>query len=37
MRISMVTVRNHVQHIEATLAVHSQAEVVAYAYRHNLV
>ena len=37
MRISMVTVRTHVQHIEAKLAVHSQAEVVAYAYRHNLV
>lgn len=37
MQISMVTVRNHVQHIEAKLAVHSQAEAVAYAYRHNLV
>jgi DNA-binding CsgD family transcriptional regulator len=37
MRISMVTVRNHVQHIEAKLSVHSQAEAVAYAYRHNLV
>jgi DNA-binding CsgD family transcriptional regulator len=37
MRISMVTVRNHVQHIETKLAVHSQAEAVAYAYRHNLV
>lgn len=34
--ISEVTVRNHVQHIEAKLAVHSQAEAVAYAYRHNL-
>lgn len=37
MRISLVTVRNHVQHIESKLAVHSQAESVAYAYRHNLV
>lgn len=37
MRISVVTVRNHVHHIEAKLAVHSQAEAVAYAYRHNLV
>ncbi|OGA55139.1 MAG: hypothetical protein A3F74_13495 [Betaproteobacteria bacterium RIFCSPLOWO2_12_FULL_62_58] len=35
--ISEVTVRNHVQHIEAKLAVHSQAEAVAYAYRHELV
>lgn len=34
--ISEVTVRNHVQHIEAKLAVHSQAEAVAYAYRHEL-
>jgi DNA-binding CsgD family transcriptional regulator len=37
MRISIVTVRNHVQHIEGKLAVHSHAEAVAYAYRHNLV
>lgn len=36
MKISIVTVRNHVHHIEAKLAVHSQAETVAYAYRHNL-
>ncbi len=35
--ISEVTVRNHVQHIEKKLAVHSQAEAVAYAYRHELV
>lgn len=35
--ISEVTVRNHVQHIEAKLAVHSQAEAIAYAYRHELV
>jgi DNA-binding CsgD family transcriptional regulator len=37
MKISIATVRNHVQHIEGKLAVHSQAEAVAYAYRHNLV
>ncbi|MDH3318572.1 MAG: LuxR C-terminal-related transcriptional regulator [Betaproteobacteria bacterium] len=37
MRISLTTVRNHVQHIEGKFAVHSQAETVAYAYRHNLV
>lgn len=37
MNISVVTARNHVQHIEAKLAVHSQAEAVAYAYRHHLV
>jgi len=37
MQISTVTVRNHVHHIEGKLAVHSQAEAVAYAYRHNLV
>jgi len=36
MKISIVTVRNHVHHIEGKLAVHSQAEAVAYAYRHNL-
>lgn len=36
MRISVVTVRNHVHHIETKLSVHSQAEAVAYAYRHNL-
>lgn len=35
--ISLVTVRNHIQHIQAKLGVHSQAEIVAYAYRHNLV
>lgn len=37
MKISIVTVRNHVHHIEAKLAVHSQAAAVAYAYRHHLV
>ncbi len=35
--ISLVTVRNHIQHIQAKLGVHSQAEIVAYAYRHNFV
>jgi len=37
LNISRVTVRNHLQHIEAKLGVHSQVETVAYAYRHNLV
>ena len=35
--ISHVTIRNHIQHIQNKLNVHSQAEAVAYAYRHNLV
>ena len=35
--IRLVTVRNHIQHIQAKLGVHSRAETVAYAYRHNLV
>ena len=35
--ISNVTIRNHIQHIQHKLGVHSQVEVVAYAYRHNLV
>lgn len=35
--IRIVTVRNHIQHIQAKLGVHSRAETVAYAYRHNLV
>ena len=35
--ISVTTVRNHVQHIQNKLGVHSQTEAVAYAYRHNLV
>ncbi len=35
--IQLVTVRNHIQHIQEKLGVHSQAETVAYAYRHNLV
>lgn len=37
LNVSPVTVRNHIQHIESKLCVHSQAETVAYAYRHNLV
>ena len=35
--ISNVTIRNHIQHIQNKLGVHSQTEAVAYAYRHNLV
>jgi DNA-binding CsgD family transcriptional regulator len=35
--INVTTVRNHVQHIQHKLGVHSQTEAVAYAYRHNLV
>jgi len=35
--ISLTTVRNHMQHIQKRLGVHSQTESVAYAYRHNLV
>lgn len=37
LHISLVTVRNHVQHIHSKLGVHSQVETVAYAYRHRLV
>jgi len=37
LHISLVTVRNHVQHIQSKLGVHSQVETVAYAYRHQLV
>lgn len=36
LHISPVTVRNHAQHIMAKLDLHSQREMVAYAYRHNL-
>ena len=35
--ISHTTIRNHIQHIQNKLGVHSQTEAVAYAYRHNLV
>jgi DNA-binding CsgD family transcriptional regulator len=35
--ISAVTVRNHIQHLNKKLGVHSQLEAVAYAYRHNLI
>ena len=35
--VSTVTVRNHLQHIQNKLGVHSQVDTVAYAYRHNLV
>jgi len=37
LNISRVTVRNHLQHIQAKLGVHSQVATVAYAYRHKLV
>jgi len=37
LNISRVTVRNHLQHIQAKLGVHSQVATVAYAYRHRLV
>lgn len=36
-KVSHTTVRNHLQHIQSKLGVHSQTEAVAYAYRHNLV
>lgn len=35
--ISHVTIRNHIQHIQRKLNVHSQVEAVAYAYRHNFI
>ena len=35
--VSHTTVRNHIQHIQSKLGVHSQTEAVAYACRHNLV
>jgi DNA-binding CsgD family transcriptional regulator len=35
--LSATTVRNHVQHLLAKLAVHSRAEVVAMAYRDGLL
>ena len=35
--VSRTTVRNHIQHIQSKLGVHSQTQAVAYAYRHNLV
>jgi DNA-binding CsgD family transcriptional regulator len=35
--VSRTTVRNHIQHIQSKLGVHSQTEAVAYAYRHNIV
>lgn len=35
--VSNVTIRNHLQHIQNKLGVHSQVDTVAYAYRHNLV
>ena len=35
--ISNTTVRNHIQHIQKKLGVHSQAEAIAYSYRHNFL
>jgi len=35
--IQPVTVRNHLQHIQTKLNVHSKVEIVTYAYRHNLI
>ncbi len=37
LQIRPVTVRNHIQHIQEKLGVHSQMEAVAYAYRHDLI
>jgi len=37
LNISTTTVRNHIQHIENKLGVHSKTEAVAYAYRHNFL
>lgn len=35
--ISSTTVRNHIQHIQSKLGVHSKTEAVAYAYRHQFL
>lgn len=35
--ISIVTVRNHMQHLNEKLGVHSQLEAVAYAHRNNFL
>ena len=37
LNISNTTVRNHIQHIQKKLGVHSQTEAVAYAYRHRFM
>ncbi|MDH5324233.1 MAG: LuxR C-terminal-related transcriptional regulator [Gammaproteobacteria bacterium] len=37
LHISQTTVRNHIQHIQKKLAVHSKTEAVAYAYRHKFL
>lgn len=37
LNISNATVRNHIQHIQCKLGVHSKTEAVAYAYRHNFL
>jgi len=37
LNISNTTVRNHIQHIQGKLGVHSKTEAVAYAYRHKFL
>lgn len=37
LNISSTTVRNHIQHIQGKLGVHSKTEAVAYAYRHSFL
>lgn len=37
LHISHATVRNHIQHIQKKLHVHSKTEAVAYAYRHHFI
>lgn len=37
LNISNTTVRNHIQHIQSKLGVHSKTAAVAYAYRHNFL
>lgn len=37
LHISHTTVRNHIQHIQKKLNVHSKTEAVAYAYRHHFL
>jgi DNA-binding CsgD family transcriptional regulator len=37
LNISSTTVRNHIQHIQGKLGVHSKTEAVAYAYRHKFL
>lgn len=37
LNISRTTVRNHLQHVQHKLGVHSQTEAVSYAYRHGMM